>query len=104
MEQKHMDFDVPYTLWEKIKGGSEKMSDREHSFFLFNGINPTGSDGSLTLQLIQDHIESKCKKPEEVLLKLLARGAELLKNKGILSDTLFYQRVEECKEAVQFRE
>ena len=29
------------------------MSDREHSFFLPNGINPASSDWSITLQLIQ---------------------------------------------------
>ena len=142
MQQKYMDFDEPYTLWEKIKGDyvtkikknsytirkelygvrledagsveayaqrvqqaidqfnltaeedSEKMSDREHSFFLLNGINPASSDWSVTLQLIQDRIESESldRKPEEVLLKLLARETELRKNKGIPSDTLLYTK------------
>ena len=155
MQQKYMDFDEPYTLWEKIKGDyvtkikknsytirkelysvrledagsveayaqrvqqaidqfnltaeedSEKMSDREHPFFLLNGINPASSDWSVTLQLIQDRIESESldRKPEEVLLKLLARETELRKNKGIPSDTLLYTKVsKKFKEAVQFRE
>ena len=57
------------------------MSDKEHTFFLLNGINPASGDWSITLQLIQNRIDSESldKKPEEVLLKLLA----LRKNKGI---------------------
>jgi len=41
------------------EGDSERMSDREHSFFLLNGINPVGADRIVVLQLIQDRIESE---------------------------------------------
>ena len=119
MQQNYMDFEDPHVLWEKIKSDyvtkikknaftirkelyeedSEKMSNREHSFFLLNGIDAASPDWSVNLQLLHDRIESESldKKPEDVLLKLIAREAELRKNKGISSDALLYTKGSNAK-------
>ena len=78
---------------------SGKMSNREHSFFLLNGIDVVSPDWSVTLQLLHDRIESESldKKPKDVLLKLLAREAELRKNKAISSDALLYTKGSNAK-------
>ena len=82
---------------------SEKMSNREHLFFLLNGIDVASQDWSVILQLIHDRIESESldEKPDDVLLNLLAREAQLQKNKGVSSDALLFTKGSNAKKAVQ---
>lgn len=76
------------------KEDSEKMSKREHSFYLLHGIDPYSADWYITVQLIEGRIESESldRKPDEILRMLLAREAEIRSVKGIAPDALLYPK------------
>jgi hypothetical protein len=69
----------------------DRISDREHVFFLLNGI-PRSDEWDLEVRLIHDQMATLAKDPKAVLKKLRDREDAIKSDKGISAEVALYTR------------